>query len=396
MKKLIISLLIISTLTGCSNYRDLNEVALIIAVGIDKPVEQEKGYRVTFQVVNPSSFSTNSGSNAGLPQINYTIEGDTLFDAYRKSSSIIPRENVASHLSLVIISEELAKEGIYTIFDLFERGKQTRPNMPIYIARETSAEHILSLIEPVESNPSKSIISTSENNKEMYGIAEAIPMFEVIDMLSSEGKDLMLTGIRHSNDNDTTGASENLQKINPSVMEVDGIAVFEKDRLVQWLNGKLARTARLILSQVKSTAFPLTCGNNREEKLITITTRHNKTHLSTEVKNGQILLNVRMSLKGEISEASCHLNFTDPNTLKDLEERLVKDVRSQIQEVFDMTQKQGTDIFGFGEKLSRSNPAYWKKHKHEWNDLFSKAKLSVKIEASIETTGMRVDPYNFN
>ncbi len=395
MKKIIITFLMISTLTGCSNYRDLNEVALIIAVGIDKPIEQEKGYRVTFQVVNPSAFSNNASSNTGLPLINYTIEGDSLFDAYKKSSAIIPRENVVSHLSLIIIGEELAKEGIYTIFDLFERGKQTRPNMPIYIAKETSAEHLLSLIEPVESNPSKSIISTSENNKKMYGIAEAKPMFEIIEILSSEGKELTITGIRHSNENDEKDASGNLQKINPSVMEVDGIAIFNKDKLVRWLNGRIARTAQLLLSQAQSTSFPLTCGNNREEKLLTITTRHSKTHLSTKVKNGQILLNVRMSLKGEISEANCHLDYTDPTTIKDLEERLVKDVRSQIQEVFDLTQKQGTDIFGFGEKLSKSNPTYWKKHKHEWNDLYTEAKLSVKIEASIETTGMRVDPYNF-
>ncbi|WP_175638634.1 Ger(x)C family spore germination protein [Metabacillus schmidteae] len=171
MKKLIIPLLIITTLTSCSNYKDLNEIGVITSLGIDKPIEHEKGYRLTFQVVNPNSFSNNSSSTTGLPLINYTMEGETLIDAYRKSSTIIPRENVVSHLSLVVISEEQARDGIYTIFDSFERGKQARPNMPVYISRETSAELLLSLIEPIESNPSKSIISTSENNKVMYGIS---------------------------------------------------------------------------------------------------------------------------------------------------------------------------------------------------------------------------------
>ncbi len=217
----------------------------------------------------------------------------------------------------------------------------------------------------------------------------------MIETLSSEGKDLMITGIGHSKEKDNTNASENLQRMDPSVMEVSGVALFKKDKLVQWLDGELARTAQLIVSEAKSTSFPLTCRNNREEKLITVTTRQNKTRLSTEVKNSKILLTINISLKGEISEATCHLDFTDPNTLKDLEDQLANEVRSQVMEVLNITQKHGTDVFGFGDKLSKTKPSYWKEHKQEWNELFSGALLTVKVEASIENTGMRVNPFNY-
>jgi len=97
MKKILL-ILICMLLSGCSNYRELNNLAAIISVGVDKG--KEDGYRVTFQVVNPGQLTKTGGNSPGLPLINYPIEGETLNDAYRKSSAYIPREIITSHLSL--------------------------------------------------------------------------------------------------------------------------------------------------------------------------------------------------------------------------------------------------------------------------------------------------------
>ena len=48
-------LLIIFMLTGCYNYRELNDLAITTAFGIDK---DENGYKMTFQVVNTKKSSS--------------------------------------------------------------------------------------------------------------------------------------------------------------------------------------------------------------------------------------------------------------------------------------------------------------------------------------------------
>lgn len=397
MKNIIFMILLCTILTSCSNYKELNEIGLITSLGIDIPQNQESGIRVTHQVINPSPLSNNTGNTSGLSLVNYTVEGDSLIDTYRKSSAIIPRESVVSHLSLVVISEEQAKKGIASLLDAFERGKQARSNIPVFIARGSTAEELLALIEPIESNPAKSIISTSENNKKMYGVAELVTMHEVITALSSEGRDVMLTGVSHSKKGKIENQTENLDKIDPTVIQVDGVALFKKDRLVQWLDGQVARTAQLIMSEAKSSTFPLPCDTNSEKntKQITLITRGNKTKLSTEVKNGEIILQVNMSLRSEISESTCSSNLKDSKSLEKIEDLFVKEVASQIKQVFEVAQKHGADVFGFGEKLSKSNPTYWKQHKNNWNNLFSNATLSVNVKANIDNTGMRVNPFDF-
>ncbi len=393
MKKILLSLICL-LLSSCSNYRELNNLAAIISIGVDKG--KEDGYRVTFQVVNPGQLTKIGGNSPGLPLINYPVEGETLNDAYRKSSAIIPREIITSHLSLLIIGEEQAREGIYPLLDSFERAKQTRSSVLVFISRGMSAEEVLEVVEPIESNPTKSMISTTENNKKMYGIGDLIPIYELVHLFSSEGKDPIITGISHSKPKEGESQSQNLEKMTPSVIEVNGVGLFKNDRLVRWLDGEQARTAQMILSESKSTTFPFSCsqidsGSNKEK--LTLTTRGISSTLTTKVKNSEILLTIDIVLPADVSDFNCNMDLEDPKTIERLEETLEEEVKSQMNQVMETVQKEQTDVFGFGEKLSKSNPKYWEKHKKEWDDLFSKASFSININSKISNTGMRTNTF---
>jgi len=393
MKKILL-ILICMLLSGCSNYRELNNLAAIISVGVDKG--KEDGYRVTFQVVNPGQLTKTGGNSPGLPLINYPIEGETLNDAYRKSSAYIPREIITSHLSLLIIGEEQAREGIYPLLDTFERAKQTRSSVLVFISRGMTAEEVLEVVEPIESNPSKSIISTTENNKNMYGIGDLIPIYELVSMFSSEGKAPIITGISHSKPKEGVSQSQNLEKMTPAVIEVDGIGLFKDDRLVRWLDGELARTAQMILSESKSTTFPFSCsqidsGSNNEK--LTLTTQDSNSTLITKVSKSEISLRIDVSLPAFISDYNCNMDLEDPKTIERIEKTLEDEVKSQINQVMEIVQKEQTDVFGFGEQLSKTDPKYWEKHKKEWDELFSKASFLININSKISNTGMRTNTF---
>lgn len=241
MRKIHILLFIMILLTGCSNYRELNQLGLVIAMGIDVAQDIDNGYRVTYQVINPSQLSP-TGAPTGIPVSNYTVEAETLVDAYRRASTIIPRDNDVSHLSLVVISEELARKGTGLIFDVFERVKTAKSTFPVFIARGTTAENVLGVVEPLESNPTKSVRSTGENNQKIYGISKITPLHEVITTLSSEGKDLLLPGIKLNKKLTSKNQNDNLNNIKPSVIEVSGLAIFKKDKLVTGMMEKWLET----------------------------------------------------------------------------------------------------------------------------------------------------------
>jgi spore germination protein KC len=387
MRKLVTLLFTLILIPGCSNYRELNELGLIIAMGIDVSQEIENGYRVTFQVINPSQLSP-TGAATGIPVSNYTVEAETLVEAFRRASTIIPRDNDVSHLSLVVISEELARKGIGLIFDAFERGKQAKSTFPVFIARGTSAENVLGVVEPLESNPTKSVRSTSENNQKIYGISRVTQLHEVIATISSEGKDPLLPGIKLNKKLTSKNQTDNLNNIKPSVIEVSGLAILKKDKLVRWYDGEMARNAHLILSEIDTTSFPIPC----EKKTITLISKRSKGSIKTLLKPIPTL-QVNIAINTEISEMNCTKDITDRKVLTEIETELEKEIIRQVQRTIQISQSTGTDVFGFGSKLSKENPRYWKKHKKEWNTIFSKAKVEVNVKGSINDSGLVTDPY---
>lgn len=55
-------LLLSLLLSGCWERKELNELAFVLALGLDKA---EKGYNVTMQVVIPSSISSQNAGGTG-------------------------------------------------------------------------------------------------------------------------------------------------------------------------------------------------------------------------------------------------------------------------------------------------------------------------------------------
>ncbi|MGG0462571.1 Ger(x)C family spore germination protein [Priestia aryabhattai] len=381
-------------ISGCSNYRELNHIGVIIGVGIDQNNDSKQPYKVTYQVINPSGLSQGSSSGGqGLPIINYTVTAKTIIEALKKASVVIPREHIASHLSLVIIGEKLARNGLDLVFDALDRGKQARTSIPVFIARDGTAENLLDVIEPFEVIPSKSILSTSQNNQKMYGVVSDVQVYEVISDLLSQGKELALPGISINKDTQNGKKAENLERTKPSAMQVQGLAMFRKGKLVRWLDGEKARSVQLVKSEVKSTAIVVPCSKT---KSITVTTTGVKSQIKTTIRHGQPFLHTNLDVMGEITETSCESDLSDPKVLKELEKKIQNELKKQITKTISIAQKEKADIFGFGDSLSRTAPSYWRQHKQNWENLFSSAKVSMNVNVSIVNTGMRTNPYEVN
>jgi len=381
-------------ISGCSNYRELNQIGVIVGMGIDQNNSSEQPYKVTYQVINPSGLSKGSSSGGqGLPVINYTVTAKTLVEALKKASAVIPREHITSHFSVVIIGEKLARNGLSLSFDALDRGKQARTSIPVFIARDGTAEDLLGVIEPFEVTPAKSILSTSENNQKMYGIVSNVQAYEVISALSSDGKDLSLPGISINKGSQNEKEADNLAKTDPSAMEVKGLAMFREGKLVRWLDDEEARSVQFVTSKVKSTAFVLPCD---KRKNVTITMNGVKSHIKTEIRHEKPLIHTDLNVVGEITETSCDLDLSNSKVLKEFEQKVQSELKKQITKTISIAQNEKADIFGFGDSLYRTNPNYWRQHKQNWDNLFSGATISVKVNVNIINTGMRTNPYKVN
>ena len=87
---------------GIANYKELNELAIVSSIGIDK--SENGNYLVSVQVMNskkPNSSSESSGNNSQITV--YTAESQTIQEALRSMVNESPKKFHLSHLQLLVI-----------------------------------------------------------------------------------------------------------------------------------------------------------------------------------------------------------------------------------------------------------------------------------------------------
>lgn len=166
--RIILCILIIMLLTSCWNRRELNELAIVTGIGIDKAPDKEE-YEVTFQIVNPSSTATSTGANTGQSTTTvYSTTDRTLFGAFRKTSKKTARQLFFAHTQLVVIGEAFARSGINEIFDVFERSHELRLNSTVLVSRGVDANAALKILLPIESLPAIGMVKKAKNTAKIW------------------------------------------------------------------------------------------------------------------------------------------------------------------------------------------------------------------------------------
>ena len=106
--KLILLIPIILFMTGCWNYRELNQLAITTALAIDGGSDGT-GYRVSLLIANGKNNQTNNREGQSQTVV-YTGEGETISRAFKEINLQIPKNPYIGHLGVVVIGEDVAKE----------------------------------------------------------------------------------------------------------------------------------------------------------------------------------------------------------------------------------------------------------------------------------------------
>ena len=122
MKKLLLLIPLLLLLSGCYNYRELNDLTIVSAISINKIDDK---YDVTAQVVNPKKEQDTSSSNE--PDfITYNSEGKSIQEAFRLIVKESPKKMYGAQMQILIIDENIAKENLKDILDFLARDPEIR------------------------------------------------------------------------------------------------------------------------------------------------------------------------------------------------------------------------------------------------------------------------------
>ncbi|MCR8634711.1 Ger(x)C family spore germination protein [Paenibacillus radicis (ex Xue et al. 2023)] len=391
---LIVFLMGIMMITGCWNRRELSELSIVSAIGIDKLQDDE--YLISFQIINPSEVAGKSPSGGAggysLPVNVYRGMGKTIREATLKASQQLPRKIYFSHVRLVVIGETLAQEGIQELFDFFERFFESRLNINVLVARNGDAESVISFLSPIEKVPGNSVVDQIKLTTYVWSSNVNTEMVDVIKMIVSEGKELSISGIKILGNPKIGGQQTNFRTSEPrAILAISGIAIFKDMKLVKWLDGDEAYGTVWTLNKMKSTMVSLDCQNKKNA--LDIVVLRSKTRVQAKVKGEKPSIYIDIKEESDVGEVRCGLDLSDPDEIMNIEKALAEKTKRMVLAAVKEAQKAKSDIFGFGEYVNMENPKTWKQLKDDWNTTFVEVPVNVTVTAYIRRTGLVTKPY---
>ncbi|WP_209125178.1 Ger(x)C family spore germination protein [Alkalihalobacillus sp. BA299] len=377
-----ILLVILSTfviLSGCWNYKELNDLAFTLAMGIDK---EGKQHLITNQVLNPNALAGDSP----LPDSPVTIyqeSGYGVQEAMRKMTTKSTRKLFIGQLQIIILGEEYAKEGIQELLDHFLRDHDYGKDFYFVIAKGEKAAKILEVYSPLEQIPASKLNISLDVSSQVWGETGAVTMRTLTDELLSGGKEVVLTGIEIAGDQTKGENQENRVRISPyAQFEYVGFGVFKEDKLVGWLNESESKGYNYTQGNIKSTAISIPCLNN--EEYVNVEVFETSEDTKFKLLNGNPSINMHIEVEGALTFVGCEMDFSAREPIQYLERETEKQIKEEIEAALHKAQKSyRADIFGFGNIVHRSNPTYWNEHKNQWEDIYENLAVNVEVKASI-------------
>ncbi|MCT4479922.1 Ger(x)C family spore germination protein [Peribacillus frigoritolerans] len=383
MKKMlkVFLMLPIIGLSGCWSSIELNELAIVTAMGIDK---KEDGYLVTVQVLNSSELAGDARSGR-TEVVTFRKSGATIAEAIRSLSTDVPRRLYVAHLREVVFGEEMARAGIAKPLDVLSRQKELRSDFYMTVAKGSTAYDTLNVQTALEKIPANKVFDALENSETRWAPTRTVTLDELVSSIVSKGRQAMLTGILVYGDPEAGSNVTNAQDISPkSGLRLDYLGVFKKDKLVGWLNRNDSKGVSYITDHVKSTAVNIPCEGDQ----ITVNTTSTKTKIKGKMEKGNPKIDINVTSEGSIGEVECTIDLTKPEKIEELNKRYAKDIKDKIEgSIKTLQEKYQSDIFGFGDEIHRTDPKAWKRLEGNWDQEFAKLDVNVTVKAKIRNLG---------
>lgn len=367
-----IALLLIITLsllqTGCWNAREIDELAFVLSIGLDKA---ENGFKVTAQIANPETFSK-TPSGAGAPQMAkpfwmVSSTGATIFEAIRNMASISSRRIFWSHIKIIVISEQLARSNTLEIFDFFSRNPELRLRTLVSVTPEEAGK-LLEVVPMMERDPAIYLEKAIEN-KNLTGKSYSIMLKDFLeDYLDPDVGPV------------TSRIIVDKSKSSP-ILKTSGAYVFDSNRLTCPLDEVTTRGVLWIKNKMNDSIMVVNCPFDGMPATLEI--KKSKTSLKSYLDNDVPHFTVNVNVSAILTEQACLTDFNDMEKLRGLEKALEAAISNDIQSTITTAENLQIDFLGFSRILHRQHKNKWHQISSEWTKIFPNSKVTIAVKVNI-------------
>lgn len=354
MKKLLLSLitlLIIFLTSGCYNYKEINQMAITSSIGIDKD-ETKNEYIVSAQIMNSKENEESEDSQITV----YSRKGKTIHEALRDLTLKSPRKLYGNHLSKIVLSEEVASEGIQNILDIFNRVTEVRNEFVVTIVKDDKASDVLKILTSTETIPAEYVklsLKSADNNS---GLTYTTKLDEFVSLYLKKGIDPTVPVLKIDKKSKKGKTVDNITTTDPiSKIVIDSLAVTNEGKFETFLKKDEIIGYNYLRNQIQKMVIPVKCD---DKNYASVSVQSNKTKSKIKKENNKYTVKFYINVNAIITEYNCSKKLTKTKTLESLEKRSEKKIKSYIKKAINKQKNTKGKFLGIERLIYLDYPKY--------------------------------------
>ena len=362
--------------TGCLHSAELNERALVQAMGIDR---KNGMYQITLQVFDPQGGGTTTAVDASKVNSQVIlVEGQTISEAFLNASLQKGKEVFYGHNKLVIIGESAAREGISAITNFLNSNPDFRPNVDMAVCQGDASEIVSAQI-------SQGLLPALEiqmtlANEEKNGQIFRGRFYQVMQSLSSPDRDPCMPFVELYQD-----------KLGNSTVRVSGTALFHDEFLVGQLNREETKGLLFAANKMKKTLV-----NVQDDSLGLVSLEVIRS--STGIKGSfqweeapEFTLQIRLKSRAQEVNGT-KLSSVNASNVKQIEEEQDGQIAKTIENALEKTLVfYGVDPIGLERYCPAKVRRQIQENREQWLQLRAQSQFHVTVTSEIESFGLQKD-----
>lgn len=380
MKKILLIIPIIFLFCGCTDYKELNNIAIVTGMAIDM---KDDNYKVSILISN-SKKAQESDKEGDAGTIVYEGTGETISMALKKIDNSIPKQIYLGHLAVVIVSEDVAKKGLDKISDyLFRYPETTKRFYLIMTKKDNKASDILKILSPLESFPSQNIKLNIENANNTSSISDNLTYSRFIETYLKKGMEPYLPTIEIFGNEKKGSSSKSLESTNlKAYVRLSGLALFKGSKFIKYTTENESRGINL----VQGNTTDMIIETKHDNDYVVTAISDIKTKSFVKFKNNEPVIYINIKANGDIQEITSNINLYKEKSILKIQDETNKKVKKLVNKGIKIAKENETDIFGFGNLIYKSNPKYFNSIS-DWNKNFKNLKIKVNVNINIKNKG---------
>ncbi len=379
MKKIKYLLLLLPFLSGCYNYRELNEIGITTAISID----YDENFKVIAQVINP--VKQQDASTSGEPSfVNFSSEGDSLQEAFRSVILESPRQLYGSHLQIIILSEEIVNNHLFEVLDFFTREPEIRSEVNVIIAQDPKDLEGITIQTLLNDLSSSTILDALESQSKKEGATLEITLNDLTNMYLNPYLEITMPSMTVEGNLGQGQKEENItETVADAKTKIGTTAIFKENNLLGFLSIQESKMVNLIKNNFSDSILQF----EYNDGYIVFEPNRVKSKVEADVKNNKVIVTIKGYAK--INEVGTVVNLEDTKEIEKIKDFLNESIENSVKDTFNsIRDKYNTDIFGFQDLYYKTDPNYFKENYKNWyEDAFPNLEIDVNSNLKLYEKG---------